>query len=233
MSMSMSVYSITVFSSPWEIRRSTSPLRCLDVSIMESLVKRIECLEYLLGSKYGDTEAVNTNDLIGQVSQLQRVVDRQFSAEDLKALISNIDANNLWDELELCNVEGNQELAVSAKRSPSIEERQQVVGSYIDKFQALVGQLDRLASTELPPSRPFANLADLKPQLDDILHKLEAPVQQWQELGVRNAQALRVLLEGVVIRENEQWLEIEDRIRAIERELRAKEVKKRNKKGYE
>jgi hypothetical protein len=208
--------------------------------IMDILANRIEYLEYILESSNAGETSIPTKgtEFNSQVQELHDAIDQLVRVDSLRALISNLDVNNLWTELDLWKVEDTNDAktAVSDESmivNGCIEQRRSIVSSHIEEFQAITASLDKLSNAEIPPSKNFSYLAALKPHLEDMRLRLDTPVREWEELSIRNAQALRVLLEDNVIRENEQWLEIEDRIRNIEKVIRGREASDKSKKSYE
>lgn len=208
---------------------------------MDGLVKRVQHLEYVLQNNDSDEIKLSSRnkEVYDQVQQVKEAVDRLVSVDSLQVLISSLDANNLWAELDLWNVQLNQETdnpedekSLNVDCHPSINDKRLIIDSYVEEFSEIAGSLDTLYNSEIPSNRPLVTLASLKSQLDSMVQHIGNPIRQWEELSIRNAQAVRVLLENTVIEENEQWLRIQDRLQNIEKRIRVKEATMENKKSY-
>jgi hypothetical protein len=99
-----------------------------------------------------------------------------------------------------------------------------IVLAHATSFSEVVSRLTSIKDLVIPPASASAELAVLRPRLDQVESTQAAQVREVSELRARSARLLERWLEVGVVGQGEVWAEWEDRVRAVERRVRRMEV---------
>lgn len=99
-----------------------------------------------------------------------------------------------------------------------------IVLAHATSFSETVSRLMSIKDLVIPPASASAELAALRPRLDQVESTQAAQVREVSELRARSARLLERWLEVGVVGQGEVWVEWEDRVRAVERRVRRMEV---------